>query len=161
MRTIDTEKNFNKEYLMRNILIVLSMMVVFPVMADEYLGQLSENPYNPDSTSNEYGQHGSKYSGSSINNPYGRYGSQYSNESATNTYATNSPKLYDSDGNYRGKLSTNKYDPDSVSNPYGRYGSEHSSDSINNPYGAGRPYRQDSPNNRYGEGLSIYGDDDG
>jgi len=45
MRTIDTEKNFNKEYLMRNILIVLSMMVVFPVMADEYLGQLSENPY--------------------------------------------------------------------------------------------------------------------
>ena len=158
---IDTEKNFNKEYLMRNILIVLCIMVAFPAMADEYLGKLSENPYNPDSTANEYGQHGSKYSGSSINNPHGQYGSKYSNDSATNPYATNAPKLYDSDGNYRGKLSTNKYDPDSVSNPHGRYGSEHSPDSINNPYGAGSPYRQDSPTNRYGEGLSIYGDDDG
>jgi len=28
---------------MRNILIVLCMMVVFPAMADEYLGKLSEN----------------------------------------------------------------------------------------------------------------------
>ena len=41
---------------MRNILIVLCIMVAFPAMADEYLGKLSENPYNPDSTSNEYGQ---------------------------------------------------------------------------------------------------------
>ena len=73
----------------------------------------------------------------------------------------NAPSLYDSGGNYRGKLSSNKYDPDSVSNPYGRYGSEYSSDSINNPYGAGNPYRSDSPNNPYGQGLSIYGDDDG
>ena len=110
---IDTKKNFNKEYLMRNILIVLCIMVAFPAMADEYLGKLSENPYNPDSTSNEYGQHGSKYSSNSINNQYGQYGS--------------------------------KYPPDS----------------INNPYGAGSPYRQDSPTNLYGEGLSIYGDDDG
>ena len=37
---------------MRNILIVLSMLLTFPAMADEYLGKLSENPYNPDSTSN-------------------------------------------------------------------------------------------------------------
>jgi hypothetical protein len=45
---------------MRNIMIVLSMLLTFPAMADEYLGKLSENPYNPDSTSNECGQHGSK-----------------------------------------------------------------------------------------------------
>jgi hypothetical protein len=30
---IDTEKNFNKEYLMRNILIVLRMLLAFPAMA--------------------------------------------------------------------------------------------------------------------------------
>ena len=29
---------------MRNILIVLSMLLAFPIMADEYLGKLSENP---------------------------------------------------------------------------------------------------------------------
>jgi len=130
-------------------------------VAGEYLGQLSENPYDPDSTSNDYGRYGSEHSPDSINNEFGRYGSRHSNQSATNPYATDAPKLYDSDGNYRGKLSSNRYDPDSVSNPYGRYGSPYSPDSINNPYGAGSPYRTDSPTNPYGEGLSIYGNDDG
>ena len=80
---------------------------------------------------------------------------------ADESFATDAPKLYDRNGNYRGRLSTNPYDPDSTSNPYGRYGSEYSPDSINNPYGAGSPYKADSPNNPYGQGMSIYGDDDG
>ena len=128
---------------------------------DTYLGKLSTNPYGADSTSNPYGSYGSEYSGKSINNSYGQYGSPYSNKSAANPYATDAPKLYDSNGNYRGRLSTNPYDPDSTSNPYGRYGSKYSPDSINNKYGAGSPYKVDSPNNPYGEGVSIYGDDDG
>ena len=44
-----------------------------------------ENPYNPDSTSNEYGQYGSKYSGNSINNKYGA-GSPYRADSPNNPY---------------------------------------------------------------------------
>jgi len=53
-----------------------------------------------------------------------------------NDYRTdsNSPKIYDQDGNYRGNLNGNRYDPNSVSNPYGQYGSKYSPDSINNPY---------------------------
>ena len=128
------------------------------VAEQKYLGRLSSNRYQSDSTSNPYGQYGSSYSSNSINNPYGQYGSQYSSNSANNPYAANAPKLYDSQGNYRGKLSSNRYDPDSVSNPYGRYGSEYSSDSINNPYGAGSCYKSDSPNNPYGSGLKIVGD---
>ena len=62
---------------MKIFLFVLSMLVSFTVLAGEYLGQLSENPYNSDSTSNPYGQYGSEYSTDSINNPYGRYGSPY------------------------------------------------------------------------------------
>ena len=96
-------------------------------------------PYNVNCLNNPYGA-GSPYNPNSPNNPYGRYGSPYSNESANNPYATNAPKIYDQNGNYRGRLSTNKYDPDSVSNPYGQYGNRYSSDSINNPYGAGNPY---------------------
>ena len=69
--------------------------------------------------------------------------------------------MYDSQGNYRGRLSKNPYDPESTSNPYGRYGSKYSQDSVNNPYGAGSPYKKDSPNNPYGEGWDIYSDDDG
>lgn len=120
------------------------------------LGNYSANPYDPDSTSNPYGA-GSAYNANSVNNPYGIYGSTYSNESAKNPYATDAPKLYDREGNYRGKLSNNPYDPDSISNPYGQYGSKYSPDSINNPYGAGNPYSSDSPNNPYGSGWHIEG----
>ena len=73
--------------------------------------------------------------------------------------SSNSPKLYDSAGNFRGNLNSNPYDPDSIANPYGRYGSEYSIDSINNPYGAGNPYLDDSPFNPYGDGWEIrYGE---
>ena len=73
-------------------------------------------------------------------NPYSPYGSPYSNESHTNPYATDAPRLYDSQGQYRGRLSNNPYEPDSVANPYGQYGNPYSPNSINNPYGAGNPY---------------------
>ncbi|SOD42715.1 hypothetical protein [Nitrosovibrio sp. Nv4] len=55
-----------------------------PVLVDKktvkYLGNLSSNPYDPDSTSNPYGRYGSEYSQDSINNPYGQYGSPYSQD---------------------------------------------------------------------------------
>lgn len=59
----------------------------------KYLGNLSANPYDPNSTSNPYGQYGSQHSADSINNPYGQYGSPYSNDSANNPYATNPPAI--------------------------------------------------------------------
>lgn len=73
-------------------------------------------------------------------NPYSEYGSRYSNKSWRNPYATDAPKIVDSEGKYRGRLSTNPYASDSISNPYGRYGNPYSPDSVNNPYGAGNPY---------------------
>ncbi len=149
-----------------NILFLLSVLACYVVAGtadadDDYLGQLSANPYDANSTSNPFGV-GSPYNENSINNPNGEFGSPYSNKSATNPYATDAPKLYDADGRYRGRLSANPYDADSTSNPYGRYGSRYSPDSINNPYGAGNPYSADSPTNPYGNGLSIYaGDSEG
>ncbi len=96
-------------------------------------------PYDPQCLDNPYGA-GSPYKPDGLMNPYSEYGSPYSNRSHTNPYATDAPRLYDQDGNYRGRLSANPYDPESTSNPYGRYGSRFSPDSINNPYGAGNPY---------------------
>jgi hypothetical protein len=90
-------------------------------------------PYNPNCLSNPYGA-GSPYKADGLMNPYSPYGSPYSNQSWTNPYATDAPRLYDGQGNFRGRLSTNPYDPDSVSNPYGRYGNPHSPESMNNPY---------------------------
>ena len=75
----------------------------------------------------------------------------------TDPFATDTPRLYDQQRNYRRKLSANPYDPDSTSNPYGRYGSPFSPDSIKNPYGAGNPYSPSSPTNPYGRGLRIDG----
>jgi len=100
---------------------------------------VSPNSFDPDSLANPYGA-GSPYKSDGLMNPYSQYGSPYSSKSWRNPYATDTPKLYDSQGNYRGKLSSNPYDPDSTANPYGRYGSPYSPDSINNPYGAGNPY---------------------
>jgi hypothetical protein len=148
------EEGFVMKYM--HVLIIMFLLIgVKSLVFAEDLGNLSSNPYNPNSTSNPYGKYGSPYSPDSINNPYGKYGSPYSPHSSTNPYATDTPRLYDNQGNYRGKLSSNPYDPDSISNPYGRYGSPYSPDSINNPYGAGSPYRFDSPNNPYGDGWKI------
>ena len=95
--------------------------------------------YDPDSLGNPYGA-GSPYKADGLMNPYSRYGSPYSSQSWRNPFATDTPKLYDSQGNYKGKLSSNPYDPDSTANPYGKYGGKYSPDSINNPYGLGSPY---------------------
>jgi hypothetical protein len=138
-------------------LLLASLLILIPFTAQaEYLGNLSANEYDPNSTANTFGA-GSPYSSNSVTNAFGIYGSPYSNLSATNPYATDAPRLYDHDGNYRGKLSRNPYDPDSVSNPYGRYGSPNSSESLNNPYGAGNLYNPSSPTNPYGRGWRIEG----
>lgn len=110
-----------------------------PTIPTQPIGALNVNPYDPNSLANPYGA-GSQYKADGLLNPYSPNGSEYSNKSWNNPYATEAPKLYDANGNYRGKLSVNPYDPDSVSNPYGKYGSEYSPESINNPYGAGSPY---------------------
>lgn len=111
----------------------------------KYLGNVNNNPYDPNSISNPYGKYGSPYSSESINNPYSRYGSPYSSESATNPYSYRSPRIYDKDGNYLGRYNSNKYDPESVSNPFSVYGSPYSPKSINNPYGEyGNPYNPNS-----------------
>jgi hypothetical protein len=53
-----------------------------------YLGELSANQFDPNSTSNPYGKYGSQFSQTSINNPNGQYGSQFSPQSPNNPYAT-------------------------------------------------------------------------
>ena len=120
------------------------------------LGNLSANPFDIDSVANPFGK-GSPFGPNGINNPFSPYGSPFSNRSATNPFAMQAPRLYDREGNYRGKLSANPYDPDSISNPFGRYGSPFSPDSVNNPFGAGSPFRSDSPNNPYGRGWTTEG----
>lgn len=123
----------------------------------EYLGNLSANPYDPNSTSNPYGQYGSPYSAQSIQNPYSTYGSSYSIEGARNPYTTGGPRIFASDGTYLGRLNANRFDPESVSNPYGAYGSRYSPTSIRNPYSVyGSPYSTMSPTNPY-----LVGSDDG
>jgi len=139
--------------IMKKLLMILILAVGLSSLAfaGEYLGQLTNNPYEPNSVTID------PYSPTDIGNHAGKYGNPYSDNSVTNPYAANPPKIYDDQGNYRGKLSSDPYDPDSVSNPYGRYGSPYSPDSINNPYGAGDPYSPDSPNNPYGHGLRVIG----
>jgi len=126
----------------------------------EFLGRLSANRYENDSTANTYSSAGSPYSAKSVNNRFGSYRSPFSPTSARNPYATDAPKIVAQDGTYLGKLTENRYVPDSVSNPYGRYGSPYSPTSINNPYSTyGSPYSSQSPNNPYAtQAPLLFGD---
>ena len=85
--------------------LVLSAPFMQTVQAED-LGNLSANPFLFDSTANPFGQ-GSAFAQNGVNNPFSLYGSPFSNQSATNPFATDAPKLYDQQGNYRGKLSDN------------------------------------------------------
>lgn len=59
-------------------------------------------PYDYNCLNNPYGA-GNPYKPDGLMNLYSRYGSPYSNDSWTNPYATNAPKLYGQNGNYRGR----------------------------------------------------------
>jgi hypothetical protein len=76
----EKEMNF-----IRLVIVTVLVLCATCAVAGEYLGQLSENPYGPDSTSNAYGRYGSEHSPDSINNPYGA-GSPYRTDSPTNPY---------------------------------------------------------------------------
>jgi len=143
--------------MLSRITLMLMLVICCPLTVHaENLGTLSANPFDSDSTSNPFGK-GSPFAPDGLNNPYSPYGSAFSNRSSTNPYATDAPRLYDQQGNYRGKLSANPFDPDSTNNPFGRYGSPFSPDSINNPFGAGNPFAPDSPRNPFGRGWRIEG----
>ena len=52
--------------------ILLLLLLLFPLSASaEYLGELSANPFDSDSTANPFGA-GNPYSPNSPTNPYGR-----------------------------------------------------------------------------------------
>lgn len=73
-----------------------------------FLGNLNNNPYDPNSIFNKYSKYGSIYSPLSIFNKYGPYGSIYSSESPFSVYASAPPKIY-LNNIYKGILTKNKY----------------------------------------------------
>lgn len=99
---------------MRNMVAAIALTVMFsaggalaqssPYLVSpngQYLGNLNNNRYDPNSVSNPYGQYGSQYSPNSINNPYGQYGSPYSPQSTNNPYATQAPMVISPQGGTR------------------------------------------------------------
>jgi len=85
---------------MKKLLLITTLCLAWAstgLADDTYLGKLSTNPYDPDSTSNPYGRYGSKYSPDSINNPYGA-GSPYKVDSPNNPYGEGISIYGDDDG---------------------------------------------------------------
>jgi hypothetical protein len=125
-------------------LLLASLLVLIPITVHaEYLGNLSANEFDQNSITDPFGAENPD-DPNSITNEFelGPYGNPYSPSSATNFEAINAPRLYDQEGNDRGRLSVKPYDREWVSNPYGWYGN---------------PYRADSPTNPYGRGWRIEG----
>lgn len=109
--------------------ILLRPTAIFLAIVHSTMASAQICPADPRCLNNPYGA-GSPYKSDGLMNPYSEYGSAYSNKSWNNPYATNAPKVYDQQGNYRGRLSSNPYDPDSISNPNGAYGNPSSPLSI-------------------------------
>ena len=138
-------------------LLLVCLLALLPLIAHaEDLGTLNANEIDPNLLPDPFGT-GNPSDPNSVTNELGPYGNPYSPSSATNFEAINAPRLYDQEGNDRGRLSVKPYDREWVSNPYGRYGNPYSPDSLNNQFGAGNLYRADSPNNPYGRGWRIEG----
>lgn len=86
---------------MRTLIILLALSLSTPALAQvqlyardgTYLGNVTNNPYDPNSINNPYGRYGSPYSSDSIHNPYGKYGSPYSSQSPDNIYYNNETGL--------------------------------------------------------------------
>lgn len=89
------------------VVFLLLLLPLHPFVHAEDLGELSANPFNPDSTSNPF-EAGSPFTPDGLNNPFSPYGSPFSNQSAKNPFATDAPRLYDQQGNYHVELSTNR-----------------------------------------------------
>lgn len=74
----------------------------------QYLGKITNNPYDTDSILNQYGPYGSQYSAVSIFNPYSPYGSQYGAYSINNPYCVQPPTLY-INGRLVGQVTVNQH----------------------------------------------------
>ena len=76
---------------------LLVIVLLLPLRAHtEYLGNLSANPYNPNSTTNLRSNH---LDPNSASNPIGRYGSSISPDSLNNPVGAGNPLRSDSPGN--------------------------------------------------------------
>ena len=65
------------------ILITCIFSISSVALSEDYLWNLSANPYDPELVSNPFGRYGSPFSPDSINNPFGA-GSLYRFDSPTN-----------------------------------------------------------------------------
>ena len=73
--------------------VAVLLLLLFPLSVHaEDLGELSANPFNPESMSNPFWA-GSPFKPDGLNNPFSPYGSPFSNQSATNQFATDAPRL--------------------------------------------------------------------
>lgn len=87
---------------MFKVAIIFSALVGFTgsLHADEYLGNLSGNPYVGDGIENEFAPINNPYNADSLTNHYGPYGNHFSGYSPNNRFSTQGPSVYGSAGGY-------------------------------------------------------------
>jgi hypothetical protein len=97
------------------------------VFADDgqYLGLISDDPFDPESLANPYGWYGDIFSSTCVWNVFSIYGREYSDLSAYDPFAEAPPGVY-LGRDFRGYLTKNPYfqpqfDPDDVAAAIGRY----------------------------------------
>lgn len=60
----------------------------------QFLGVINDNPFDPDSLCNPFGNYGNKFSATSIWNQFGDYGSNFATYSAFNNFTSTAPVIF-------------------------------------------------------------------
>lgn len=89
--------------------VVVTVELVLFADDGQFLGVVSDNPFDPDSIANQFGTYGSAFNPLSIWNSFGTYGSSFSSLSPWNTFTSTPPLLFEDTGAFIAFLTANSF----------------------------------------------------
>lgn len=79
---------------MRKLILALALLLPTNVVADDYIGSLSGNPFTPDGVRNPWSKWNNCFYPDSPCNRFGPYGNPFSPYSQYNEFSTQGPRVY-------------------------------------------------------------------
>lgn len=79
---------------MRKVKFIIAMLISTSASADEFIGNLSTNQFDPDGLTNSFSVWNNEFNPDSPKNEFGLYGSRFSPYSSKNQFTTMAPRVY-------------------------------------------------------------------
>lgn len=79
---------------MKKLSIIFAVLFTTSAAADDYIGNLSTNQFDPDGVNNSFSKWNNEFYPDSPKNEFGLYGSQFSPYSSKNSFSPYAPRVY-------------------------------------------------------------------